>query len=79
MTMFNIHANANDFPPPRRLDRAFYLLMVLLVWAAILSGFIPPRHEIPVIVFEANPTTPVGNLLDEDTEARIQRFFPGTE
>ncbi|MBX3280370.1 MAG: hypothetical protein KF868_20425 [Acidobacteria bacterium] len=40
---------------------------------------IPPRHEIPVIVFEANPTTPVGRLLDEDTEVKIQRFFSGTE
>ena len=40
---------------------------------------IPPRHEIPIIVFEANTTTPVGDLLDEDSEAKIQRFFSGTD
>lgn len=38
--MSSFHVSVSDFPPRHRFDRAFFLVMVLLVWAAILSGFI---------------------------------------
>lgn len=38
--MLNFHAKADNFPPRHRFDQAFFLVMVGLVWAAILSGFI---------------------------------------
>lgn len=38
--MVGIHTNAREFPPRHQFDQAFFSVMVALVWAAILSGFI---------------------------------------
>ncbi len=38
--MFGIPTKSRDFPPWHRFDHAFFLVMVVLVWAAILSGFL---------------------------------------
>jgi hypothetical protein len=40
MTMPGFHANFDTFPTRHRSDRAFFLGMMLAVWAAILSGFL---------------------------------------
>ena len=38
-----------------------------------LDELVPPREQIPVVVLERNLDTPVGELLDEDTLARLRR------
>ena len=43
------------------------------------NELIPPLEEIPVVLFEANPNTPIGKLLDEDTNAKVRRFFTSEE
>ncbi len=38
--MLSIQPSDSDFPSRHRFDQAFFLMMVLLVWAAVLSGFL---------------------------------------
>ena len=37
---------------------------------------IPPKDEIPVLVLERNPNTPVGELIDDETKAKLHKLFP---
>jgi hypothetical protein len=38
--------------------------------------FIPAREEIPIIQLEGHPDEPVGDLVSDETKARMRRIFP---
>lgn len=68
------HMNSLDEPPGDGVELGGGFFEEVAVWLR-RDEWIPPREEIPVIVLEQNPDTPIGELADDDTKARLRRLF----
>jgi Domain of unknown function (DUF4288) len=69
------HLNSLDEPPADGVEVGGGFFEETAAWMRI-NELIPARDEIPIIVFEQNPDTPIGELIDDDTDAKLRRLFP---
>ena len=68
------HLNSLDQPPGDGVEVGGEFFEESAVWMR-RDELIPARDEIPVIVFEQNSDTPIEELIDGDTEAKLRKLF----
>jgi hypothetical protein len=68
------HLNSLDEPPADGVEVGGGFYEETAVWLRRVE-LIPARDEIPVIVFEGNPDTPIGKLINTETASRVRKLF----
>ena len=69
------HLNYIDEPPADGVEVGGGFFEETGAWMR-RDELIPERDEIPILVFEQNPDTPVGALIDDEKQARLRKLFP---